>query len=66
VRGLIAILFALFSGRTARAIAETDPEPLFAKIGLREHLTSQRSNGLTAMLARIRNDAQAALAGALS
>jgi cysteine desulfuration protein SufE len=66
VRGLIAILFALFSGRTAREIAETDPEPLFAKIGLREHLTSQRSNGLTAMLARIRNDAQAALAGALS
>jgi cysteine desulfuration protein SufE len=66
VRGLIAILFALFSGRTAREIIETDPEPIFARIGLREHLTSQRSNGLTAMFARIRSDAKSALGAAVS
>ena len=62
VRGLIAILFALYSGRTPREIVETDPEKVFAKVGLREHLTSQRSNGLSSMVARIRRDAEAALA----
>ena len=62
VRGLIAILLALYSGRTAREIAETDPEKVFREIGLREHLTSQRSNGLSSMVARIRSDAEAALA----
>jgi cysteine desulfuration protein SufE len=62
VRGLIAILFALYSGRTPREIISTDPEKVFAKIGLREHLTSQRSNGLSSMVARIRRDAEAALA----
>lgn len=61
VRGLIAILLALYSGRTAREIAETDPEKVFREIGLREHLTSQRSNGLSSMVARIRSDAEAAL-----
>jgi cysteine desulfuration protein SufE len=62
VRGLIAILFALYSGRTAREIVEIDPEKVFARIGLRDHLTSQRSNGLSSMVNRIRSDAQAALA----
>jgi cysteine desulfuration protein SufE len=64
VRGLIAILLALYSGRTAREIAETDPEKVFRQIGLREHLTSQRSNGLSSMVARIRSDASAVLVGA--
>jgi cysteine desulfuration protein SufE len=64
VRGLIAILLSLYSGRSARAIMETDPEAVFARIGLREHLTSQRSNGLSSMLARIRSDAQRALESA--
>ena len=63
VRGLIAILFALYSGRTPREILDIDAESTFAQIGLREHLTSQRSNGLTSMVARIRADAEAALAG---
>jgi cysteine desulfuration protein SufE len=45
---------------------QIDPEAVFAQIGLREHLTSQRSNGLTSMVARIRSDAHEALAGALS
>ncbi len=61
VRGLIAILFALYSGRTAREIVEIDPEKVFARIGLRDHLTSQRSNGLSSMVNRIRSDAEAAL-----
>jgi len=64
VRGLIAILLTLYSGRTAREIAETDPEKVFQRIGLRDHLTSQRSNGLSSMVARIRHDAEAALASA--
>jgi cysteine desulfuration protein SufE len=64
VRGLIAILFALYSGKTAREILAIDPAELFARLGLREHLTPQRSNGLKSMVARIRREADAALAGA--
>jgi cysteine desulfuration protein SufE len=64
VRGLIAILLALYSGRPAKEIVEMDPESVFAQIGLREHLTSQRSNGLTAMVSRMRTDAASALATA--
>jgi cysteine desulfuration protein SufE len=61
VRGLIALLLALYSGLPARDIAAADPEAAFAKLGLREHLSSQRSNGLSAMVARIRADAERAL-----
>lgn len=60
VRGLIAILFALYSGKPASDIARTDPNPTFEALGLREHLTPQRSNGLSAMVERIRRDARAA------
>ena len=62
VRGLIAILFALFSGKTAREILATDALQLFDRMGLREHLTPQRSNGLRSMVDRIRSDAGACLA----
>ena len=62
VRGLIAILVTLYSGRTANEIASIDPEAIFAKIGLRDHLTAQRSNGLSSMLARIRRDAEQSVA----
>jgi cysteine desulfuration protein SufE len=62
VRGLIAILFALFSGKTAREILATDALQLFDRMGLREHLTPQRSNGLRSMVDRIRSDARACLA----
>ena len=62
VRGLIAILFALYSGKSAREILATDAIGVFDRLGLREHLTPQRSNGLRSMVERIRNDAQAALA----
>lgn len=64
VRGLIAVLFAIFSGRSAREILSTDALALFERMGLREHLTPQRSNGFRSMVERIRSDAQAALATA--
>ncbi len=62
VQGLVAVLLALYSDRPARDIAETDAIALFDELGLREHLTTQRSNGLVAMVNRIRNEARAALA----
>ena len=62
VRGLIAILFALYSGKSARDIIATDALALFDRIGLRENLTPQRSNGLRAMVERIRAEASAAQA----
>jgi cysteine desulfuration protein SufE len=64
VRGLIAILLAIYSGKAASDILRTDAEALFSTLGLREHLTQQRSNGLASMVQRIRADAEAALAGA--
>jgi cysteine desulfuration protein SufE len=64
VRGLIAILFALYSNKPAREILSTDAIALFERLGLREHLTPQRSNGFRSMVERIRADARAALAPA--
>jgi cysteine desulfuration protein SufE len=64
VRGLVAILFALYSGKPAREILSIDALALFDRMGLREHLTPQRSNGLRSMVERIRAEAQAALATA--
>ncbi len=62
VRGLIAILFALYSGKSAQEILATDALALFDSIGLRENLTPQRSNGLRSMVERIRTEARTALA----
>jgi cysteine desulfuration protein SufE len=62
VRGLIAILFAMFSGKRARDILSADAIAVFERLGLREHLTPQRSNGFRSMVERIRADARAALA----
>ena len=59
VRGLIAILAAIYNGRNIDAAVSLDPHPVFAKLGLNEHLTPQRSNGLASMVARIRADASA-------
>ena len=59
VRGLIAILFALYEGRTAQEILSTDARAVFAELGLAEHLTQQRSNGFFSMVGRIHSDAQA-------
>ena len=63
VRGLIAILFIVYSGKPAREILDTDAVALFERLGLREHLTPQRSNGFRAMVERIKADARGALAG---
>jgi len=62
VRGLIAILFAMYSQKPARDILATDALALFDRLGLREHLTPQRSNGLKSMVGRIRSEASHALA----
>ena len=64
VRGLIAILLTLYSGRTPQEILATDAPRVFDEFGFRDHLTPQRSNGLRAMVERIRTDARAALAEA--
>jgi cysteine desulfuration protein SufE len=64
VRGLIAILFAVYSGKRARDILVIDAIKLFENMGLREHLTPQRSNGFRSMVERIRFDAREALAPA--
>lgn len=64
VRGLIAILLSLMSGKRASEILATDALATFDALGLREHLTPQRSNGLRSMVERMRADARAALAGA--
>lgn len=64
VRGLIAILLTLYSGRTPQHILATDALALFDELGFREHLTPQRSNGLRSMVERIRSDAREALAAA--
>ena len=62
VRGLIAIALALYSDRTAREILSSNAQTFFRELGLEQHLTPQRSNGVRAMIERIRADAAAALA----
>ena len=62
VRGLIALLIALLSDRPAAAIAKTEPQDTFRTLGLAEHLTPQRSNGLRSMVERIKRDARAVAA----
>lgn len=62
VRGLVAIMLALFSGRHASEISTLDAESVLKRLGLDEHLTPQRANGLRSMIARIRREAAEALA----
>jgi cysteine desulfuration protein SufE len=61
VRGLIAILLRLFSGRRSEEILAFDAAAAFETLGLKGALSQQRSNGLASMVARIRRDAEAAL-----
>ncbi|MEO5806013.1 SufE family protein [Devosia sp.] len=58
-KGLVAVLLALYSGRPAQDIAATDAIVWFQKLRLSEHLGMQRSNGLVAMVNRIRTEAKA-------
>jgi cysteine desulfuration protein SufE len=64
VRGLIAILHALYAGLPVAEIPKVDAAAELRRLGLEEHLSSQRSNGLRAMVARIRAVAAGATAGA--
>jgi cysteine desulfuration protein SufE len=64
VRGLIAVLFTLYEGKTPHEVLSLDPATVFDALGLKEHLTPQRSNGLASMVERIRADARTALAPA--
>jgi cysteine desulfuration protein SufE len=61
VRGLVAIMLALFSGRKASDILATVAEETLKALGLDAHLSPQRANGLRSMVKRIRRDAEAAL-----
>jgi cysteine desulfuration protein SufE len=64
VRGLIAIAIALFSDRTPEQILAVDATAAFRELGLEQHLTPQRSNGVRAMVDRIRTDAAGLKLGA--
>ena len=57
VKGLVAVVLKVFSGRSAKEISATDAAGILSQLGLAEHLSPQRSNGLNAMIARIQNDA---------
>ncbi|MBT8473578.1 MAG: SufE family protein [Marinicaulis sp.] len=59
VKGLIALLIALYSGKTPEEILAVDPEAALAPFDLKDHLTPQRSNGLHSMVNRIRAIAEA-------
>ncbi len=61
VKGLVAILLAFCSGQSARWIVDNDALKMFDELGLREHLTTQRSNGLASMVERIKSEARAQL-----
>lgn len=62
VRGLVAIALATYSGKPASEIANLDAIDIFNQIGLVEHLSAQRANGLRSMIKRIKGEAQMKLA----
>jgi len=57
VRGLVAIVLAAYSGKQASEIVKLDAIELFSSLGLIEHLSAQRANGLRSMIQRIREEA---------
>jgi cysteine desulfuration protein SufE len=59
VRGEIAVLMRVFSGRTPEEILAVDPRAMFDRLGLKDALTQQRSNGLFSMIGRIQQEARA-------
>ena len=61
VRGEIAMLLRIFSGRTPQEILSVDPRAVFERLGLKDALTQQRSNGLFAMMGRIQQEAAQAV-----
>jgi cysteine desulfuration protein SufE len=61
VRGLIAVLHALYAGLSPEDVVRVDAAADLGRLGLDQHLSSQRSNGLRSMVGRIRAIAQSAL-----
>ncbi|HRE21276.1 MAG TPA: SufE family protein [Rhabdaerophilum sp.] len=57
VKGLVALVIALFDGKNPEEIRAVDAKAFFEEIGLSSHLTAQRSNGLASMVARIKAEA---------
>jgi cysteine desulfuration protein SufE len=66
VRGLIAIVLRIYSGKKPQDILALDARDIFEKLGLNEHLSPQRSNGLYSMVERVKADAAALLNGSKS
>lgn len=62
VRGLITLILTIYSEKPATTILATDAEPIFDRLGLAQHLTPQRANGVRSMIDRIKSDARGALA----
>lgn len=60
VRGEIAMLLRIFSGRTPEEILSVDPRAVFERLGLKDALTAQRSNGLFSMMSKIQHEARTA------
>ncbi len=61
VRGLIAVLLALYNDQPVEEVVKIDAAAELGRLGLNDHLSAQRSNGLRAMVARIRETAAAAV-----
>ena len=59
VKGLIAVLRRLYNGLDAKAVLDVDARAEMARLGLNDHLSAQRSNGLRAMIERVRSVASA-------
>jgi cysteine desulfuration protein SufE len=57
VKGLVALVLSIFEGKTADEVLGTDARAILSKLGLESNLSQQRSNGLNAMIARIREEA---------
>ena len=64
VKGLVAILFMIYAGKTAPEILAVDIKSTFARLGLEQHLSPSRSNGFFAMVERIRTLAESVVAAA--
>lgn len=61
VKGLVAVTLEIYSGRTAAEILAIDANDILQQLDLSEHLSPQRSNGLQAMIGRIKTEAEVAL-----
>jgi cysteine desulfuration protein SufE len=64
-RGIVALIAALYSGKSPEQIELLDALQTFREIGLAEHLTAQRSNGARSMVQRIHRDARSAAVNAI-